>query len=92
VVAGAFTGTFDGEPLSPGTHYLVVEQGPSGTTIRQPLGGDTTLAVEASGKATAYAAGGRRLAEVPSEARGGRVRFEYRAVVDGEPVAYYAVG
>jgi hypothetical protein len=45
VVAGTFSGTFDGFPLSPGTHDLVVTRTASVVTIHQPLGDETQLAV-----------------------------------------------
>ncbi|HLH27921.1 MAG TPA: hypothetical protein VKW77_03335 [Acidimicrobiales bacterium] len=46
VVAGAFAGSFDGFPLSPGTHYLVVEREAGTTIVRQPVGASTALAVD----------------------------------------------
>jgi Domain of unknown function (DUF6259) len=45
LVAGSFAGTFDGSPLSAGTHQLVVARTSTAVTVHQPLGGDTQLAV-----------------------------------------------
>jgi Domain of unknown function (DUF6259) len=45
LVAGSFTGTFDGAALSAGTHDLLVTRTASTLTVHQPLGNDTQLAV-----------------------------------------------
>jgi hypothetical protein len=45
VVAGSFSGTFDGAALSPGTHHLLVTRTSTSVTVHQPLGSDTQLSV-----------------------------------------------
>src|SRR5690349_2347152 len=79
IVAGAFAGSFDGVALSPGAHYLVVESSGATTTVRQPIGSDTDVAVPASPGAhvTALAADGSPLATVPSIAQNGTIVFRY---------------
>jgi hypothetical protein len=47
VVAGAVAGSFAGVPLSPGTHYFVLERSASGVTLSQPLGRDASLSAAA---------------------------------------------
>jgi Domain of unknown function (DUF6259) len=45
VVAGTFSGAFDGFALSAGTHDLIVSRTASAVTVHQPLGADTQVAV-----------------------------------------------
>ena len=95
VVAGAFSGTFAGVPLSAGTHYLLVERNGDAVTVHQPLGADTSLAIDppssATPHATAHATDGRTIGEVGGELRGGRFVFDYRATVDGTRAAFYRI-
>jgi hypothetical protein len=95
VVAGAFSGTFSGAPLSAGTHYVLVERNGGVVTVHQPLGADTALAIDppsaAAPHATAHAADGRMLGEATGDLRGGRFVFDYRAIVDGTRAAFYRI-
>lgn len=95
LVAGVFTGSFAGRPLSEGTHFLVVERDAGGVTVRQPLGSDTELAVEppsgASLRVEARSREGRPLGTVAAELVEGWLVFRYRAELDGTPVASYRV-
>ena len=99
VIAGAFTGTFDGHALSDGVHYLVVQRGQDSVTVEQPLGADTSIAVEpppgwhpgAPLHATALAADGSAIGDVPGAVEDGRFLFEYAAAVHGSAVASYRV-
>ncbi len=100
VTAGAFVGSFDGAPLAPGTHYLVVERSTSSVTVRQPLGEDTPIAVAPPGSwragqplhATAYGLDGGRLGDAGGELRGGRFRLDYRGALGGQTVGSYRIG
>ena len=93
VLAGEFAGSFDGAPLSPGTHFVLVESGANGVTVRQPVGDDTELTVEASSaQVTAYAPSGIALGAVPARLAGGRVSFHYAATFNASAVAYYRIG
>jgi hypothetical protein len=97
VVAGAFQGSFAGQPLSPGTHYLVVEREGSMLSVSQPLGTDTAVSVAppapAAGlRAVALDSAGGEIAAVPGVLRDGRFEFEYRRALNGNPVASYRVG
>ncbi len=97
VLAGAFTDRFGGVALSAGTHYVVVERGPSAVVVREPIGGDTTLALDppaswSAGRplsATAYNADGHALEGAEGELRNGRFELQYAATVGGRPAAYY---
>jgi hypothetical protein len=92
VVAGAFSGTFDGAALTPGTHYLVVERAGASVTVSQPLGADTDVTVDAPGTSvTALAADGSSLGAVPAAAGGGRVTFRYAGSRGGRDVSAYRV-
>jgi len=98
-LAGSFENTFDGQPLSEGVHYLIVERDDASVTVRQPLGADTTLAVRVpspgnSGPAlhaTAIGADGEDIGAVPGELRDGRFAFQYAGELNGHPVAAYRI-
>ncbi len=97
VIAGAFTDTFGASALSPGVHYVVVERTQDAETVRQPIGSDTQLAVDPppvwtagrSIRATAIAADGSAIADVPGELRGSHYAFTYQATLNGIPVDSY---
>ena len=96
MLAGAFAGSFDGVPLSAGVHYLIVERTAASVTVRQPVGADSTVAVEppASGgtfAATALAADGTELGTVAGHLQGGHFVFEYEATLNGRAVTAYRV-
>jgi hypothetical protein len=95
LLAGAFAGSFDGVPLSPGVHYLIVERGAASVTVRQPVGADSDVAIESPGAgpltATALAADGTALGSVGGRMQGGHFVFAYAASVNGRPVAAYRV-
>jgi hypothetical protein len=92
VLAGAFSGRFDGAALTPGTHYLIVERSGGATTVRQPVGGDTDVAVTAAGTSvTALAPDGSPLGPVPASAAGGRITFHFAASLDGRAVGAYRI-
>ena len=94
VIAGVFVGSFNRGPLSPGRHYLIVERGQNEVTVRQPLGAETTVAVDpplawrpgTALHATAFGPRAERLGEVDGALEGGR--FVFRA---GGDAAYYRV-
>jgi hypothetical protein len=84
VVAGSFSGTFDGTPISDGTHHLLVTRTATTVTVHQPLGDDTELAVRLP---SSWQAGqevhvsvlpteGRTSTPVESTVQGGRVVFK----------------
>jgi hypothetical protein len=83
VVAGTFSGTFDGFPLSTGTHDLVVSRSSAVVTVHQPLGGETQLAVRLPSswqaghpvQATAVGPKGEPLGPVPGTVQDGRFVF-----------------
>lgn len=98
VVAGSFTGSFEGAPLSPGTHHLLVEQDATGITVRQ-LGGDTDVAIRpapswSAGRkleATALAPDGTTLGSVGGTSSNGVFTFHYAGSLAGGTVAQYRV-
>lgn len=99
VVAGAFENVFDGQALSAGLHYLIVERDAASVTVRQPLGADTSIAVTpppswSSGRplhATALAPDGDAVDVVSGELRDGRFVFRYARALDGRAVGAYRI-
>jgi hypothetical protein len=99
LLAGAFADAFAGEPLSAGTHYLIVERAETEVTVRQPLGADTALVVDPplswqAGqplRATAIGRDGEVLGEAAGELRERRFRFDYAGTRNGRPVAAYRI-
>jgi hypothetical protein len=47
LLAGAFVEQFNGAPLSAGVHYLIVEHEAQGLSVRQPVGGDSEVRIQA---------------------------------------------
>jgi len=100
LLAGAFPGTglFNGQSLSPGDHYIVVQRSDEGVTVYQPVGEDTRLYLDVPGewsaiKVTALDAAGTYLEEVdywhwPEE---GRMSFLYHQELNGRRVDHYEV-
>ncbi|HSF61963.1 MAG TPA: DUF6259 domain-containing protein [Gaiellaceae bacterium] len=99
ILAGAFEGTFDGVRLSEGVHYLILERDESSVTVRQPLGADTEIAIQAPRswstgralRATAIAADGESIGAVRGELRDGRFAFRYAGELNGHPVSAYRI-
>ena len=96
VVAGAFAGTFEGAELTPGTHYLLIQNDGGGVTVQQPVGDDTPLSVEVPASwngvhVDALAAGNISLGAVDAKLEGGRAVFEYSSTLGGQPVALYRI-
>ena len=98
VQAGAFSGSFAGSQLSPGTHYLVVQRTPTSVTVHQPLGDATQLAVDlpsswkpgAALTATASTSGGTAEA-VTGQIEGRRFVFQCLGPSGGRPAPTYVI-
>ena len=100
VVAGVFVDLFNGNRLSGGEHYLIVDRQASVVDVRQPIGSDTRLAVRTpddwqTGRSLeVWALGhtGSRLGTVPFSMEGHDVKFNYtQAWKDGQPVVSYQI-
>jgi hypothetical protein len=99
LLAGAFEGSFDGVPLSPGVHYVIVERDTANVTLAQPVGADSDVAVEppaawSAGRvltATAMASDGTQLGTVEGRLQDGRFVFRYAGTVNGRAVAQYRI-
>jgi hypothetical protein len=99
VLAGVFAGYFNGSVLSAGEHYLVVERTPHVVTVRQPVGADTVLAVDAPDDwhegeplhVRAFDRTGQALGEVGFWTEGRVVNFIYRQKYDSQRVGHYQV-
>jgi hypothetical protein len=99
LVAGTFAGTFDGSPLSAGTHDLVVTRGPSVVTLHQPLGADTQLAVRLPSSwqagrpvhATALGRDGNSRGSVDGTIENGRFVFTCEGPLPGIPAPTYRI-
>jgi hypothetical protein len=98
VRAGAYSGFFAGAPLSPGTHYLVVERARASVTVHQPLGDATELAVDLPSSwtpgtpltATASGPGGAPVG-VLGAIEGRRFVFRCLGPADGQPAPTYRI-
>jgi len=99
ILAGAFQGHFDGVPLSPGTHFLIVERRAASLTVRQPVGDDTDVAIDPplswtaahALQATAIDVNGNDIGTVTGELLDGRFVFHYASTLDRRPAAAYRV-
>ncbi len=99
LVAGTFTGTFDGSPLSAGTHDLVVNRGSSVVTVHQPLGPDTQLAVRLPSSwqagrpvhATVLGPDGNSRGTVDGTIQNGRFVFTCAGPLPGIPAPTYRI-
>jgi hypothetical protein len=96
LLAGSFQTTFDGAPLSPGAHHVIVERTSSTVDVSQPVGGDTALAIDPPSSssalhATALAADGTPLGSVGGTIAKGKFVFEYIATMNGAPVSEYRI-
>ncbi len=95
VVAGVFAGTFNGAPLSPGPHYLIVERGQTDVTVRQLLGEDTPVAIDPPRawrpgeplRVSAFGPNAKPLGEVEGAVEGRRFVFR----MSGRGATFYRV-
>jgi hypothetical protein len=99
LLAGAFDTTFNGEPLSAGTHHVIVERSAASVVVRQPVGSDTPLAVDPPTSwtstqtlhATALAVGGTAVGTASGTMVNGKFVFQYAATMGGSRVDAYRV-
>ena len=99
LLAGAFAGTFDGAPLSAGTHHVIVERTATSVVVSQPVGTDTSLAIDPPSSwtsvqplhATALAADGSALGPVGGSVVNGKFAFQYAGSLNGRPVESYRI-
>jgi hypothetical protein len=99
VLAGGFVREFNRAPLSPGTHFVLVQTGDAAITVSQPVGDDTTLAIDLSPswgadpavRAVGYDSAGEELTAGTGQVRDGRFELEYVGLVGTRRVAYYTL-
>ncbi len=99
LLAGAFDTTFNGQPLSAGTHHVIVERSAANVVVRQPVGADTALAVDPPTswnstqtlRATALAADGTSLGSADGTMVNGKFVFQYAAAAGGRRVDAYRI-
>jgi hypothetical protein len=98
ILAGEFSGRFNGHPLAHGTHYFIMEQAGSHVIVRQPLGSTTAVSIDLPGQLSelrlrviAYDKQDRPIGKVSAAVRGGKVRFVYRKAIGRRSVASYRV-
>jgi len=99
VVAGTFSGTFDGFALSPGSHDLVVTWTSSAVTVHQPLGTETAISVRppsswqagAPLQAVALARDGSVLGPISGAVQSGRFVFTCAGSQPGLPAPTYRI-
>lgn len=96
LIAGVFT-SYNGEPLSPGDHYLIEERLPNEIMVRQPLGPSTSVTIaslpgwKSTDPIIAWAVdqAGNVLGSALTTVTSSGVSFDYQREVTGLPVAYY---
>jgi hypothetical protein len=100
LLAGAFPGTgfFNGQPLSPGDHYIVVQRSDEEVAVSQPVGEDTRLYLDVPKEwgdievvaldAQGVYLGGVEYWHWPAE---GQMSFLYRQELNGLKVSHYRV-
>jgi Domain of unknown function (DUF6259) len=95
VVAGTFSGTFDGAVLSGGgAHDLVVMRAGSTVTVHQPLGSDTSVSVRLSGSGTVRVTATRpdgTTVPVTGQVQNGRYVFVCAGPQPGLPAPTYRI-
>ena len=97
VLAGVFVNFFNANGLSAGEHYLVIERTPHVVTVRQPLGADTSLTVDAPDDwqpgetlhVRAFDRAGNHLGQAGFWMDGRKVTFTYRQQWSDQAVGYY---
>lgn len=93
VFAVAAADRFNGEPLSEGTHLLVVERSPATIRVHQPEGADGDLLIDGceGGLVSCRAVGsdGAVIANVAATPVGSRLRFRYRQSIAGRSVDHF---
>jgi hypothetical protein len=99
VVAGTFDATFDGFPLSGGSHDLVVTRTSSAVTVHQPLGNETQISVRlpsswqagSAVQAEALARDGSVLGPISGTVQNGRFVLTCAASQPGQPAPTYRI-
>jgi hypothetical protein len=99
VVAGTFSGTFDGFALSPGSHDLVVSRTSSAVRVHQPLGAETAISVRLPSswqagspvQAAALARDGSVLGPISGTVQNGRFVFACAGSQPGLPAPTYRI-
>jgi hypothetical protein len=89
----------NGAPLAPGDHYLIIETDGDTIFVRQPMGGDTRLRLDAlAGWAaqdsicvSAWDPDTNLIDAAAVRVQNDTIGFDYRNVVDGQHVAYYKI-
>ena len=99
LVAGTFSGAFDGFPLAAGTHDLVVTRTSSAVTVHQPLGDETQIAVRLPAswqagravRATVLGPDGEPRGSVDGSIQNGRFVFTCAGPLPGIPAPTYRI-
>jgi hypothetical protein len=99
VVAGTFSGTFDGVALAPGSHDLVVTRTSSTVTVHQPLGSETAISVRLPSSwqagtpvhAVALARDGSVLGPISGTVQNGRFVMTCAGTQPGLPAPTYRI-
>jgi hypothetical protein len=99
LLAGVFVTTFNGAPLSAGTHHVIVERSAASVVVRQPVGADTALAIDPPASwtpaqtlhATALEADGSPIATTGGTVENGKFVFQYAGTANGRAVDAYRI-
>jgi hypothetical protein len=98
LTAGVFT-HYNGASLSAGDHYLIECRSLADITVRQPIGSDTSLALELPSswaptdliEVQAYSESGQAIGSMPVAVTSQSIAFVYQQELEGQAAAYYRV-
>jgi uncharacterized protein (TIGR03437 family) len=98
LTAGAFSGQLNGQPLSPGAHYLVIQAVGRTVTVWQPVGDDSPLTINLPGdwngqllRVMALDQDSNRLGPAPFSVINGQITFPYAGQFHGSAVDRYEI-
>jgi Domain of unknown function (DUF6259) len=99
VLAGVFVDQFQGTPLSPGVHYLVIERHTGAVIVRQPSGPDTSVAITLPPDwnlsdgvmVKAVSRDNQPIAKAQATVDGSQASFVYARSAAGVPVDHYEI-
>ena len=99
LIAGSFTGSFNGAAISAGEHHIIVQLASGIVSVRQPVGADTDVAIPLpsgwvagdSFTVTAYDSKGAPIGTTPMAVAGSNITFHCAAQLGQTAVDHYSI-
>jgi uncharacterized protein (TIGR03437 family) len=100
ILAGSFTGMFNGQAISSGEHHIIVQRAGRTIMVRQPVGADTDVAIalpsdwsptDAIAVTAIGGAGGTSLGTTAFTTAGSNITFHFAASASSAVVDHYAI-